>query len=320
MRKLYLFLALLLSVGCSKKDFQLIKYYVNKNKCSVVSINADEQGTNKFFMVKTFNENKLLTHIKFQVNDIYGFHYRFDYEITYNRDKAIFKGSTKAFTWVLDTPPEDPEAPVDPDAPTHPEEIVELRDTRDFEIILDRRTHYPTEVRYLSTGESALQLEYNNRGFLSKVGHYIVTTDNRGNILTMLTPPLVEEEPYYGPQQLGIRYSYSERTVPRNANMFYETPTMFISPMYSLIELLNWGPFQPDRERVHVTLQHRYGEEYLPSPSMEAEYSNHQYDRYGNLMSYNFEGDIRRELPYEGTVAQRDQRTLNWNCAARPVK
>lgn len=320
MRKCFLLLISIFALSCTKKDVQLIKHYLNNNRCSVVSINADKQNTDQFFMIKTFNDNKALTHIKFQVNDIYGDRYQFDYSISYEKDKAIFKGSTKVFTWVLDTPPEDPDAPVDPDAPTHPEEIIELRDTRNFEILLDRRSHYPIEVRYLPSGELALKLEYNNRGFLSKVGHFIVKTDNRGNILTILTPPLVEEEPYYGPQQLGIWNTYSDRSLPHNAKMFYETPTIFISPMYSLIELLNWGPFQPDRERIHVTLQHRYAEEYLPSSTMESDYSSHQYDSNGNLISYDFEGDVRRAIPYQSTIVQRGNRSIKWQCSGGPVK
>ncbi|MBL7696903.1 MAG: hypothetical protein JNK79_02050 [Chitinophagaceae bacterium] len=324
MRKLLLSgLIVILAAACTKKDVQLVRQYLEKNKCSVVSINADKQNTNNFFMIKTFNENRILTHIKFQVNDVYGVLNRFDYAISYGQDRVIFKGITKGFNWVPETEAEFP-TPPDPDAPYHLEEILEMRDTRDFEILLHHKSHYPVEVRYLQTGESVLKLEYNNRGFLSKVvskiGLFNVTTDNRGNILTILTPPLVEEEPYYGPQQLGITNTYSDKNTSRNTNMFYETPTLFISPMYSLVELLNWGPFQPDRERIHVSLQHRYGEEYLPSPTMDAAYSNHQYDRNGNLVRYDFEGDIRQAIPYEGTIVKKDQRSITWQCSGRPVK
>jgi hypothetical protein len=317
------FLSFTLLTGCTKKDVLFIKHYLKESKCSVVSISAKKQNTNNFFLIKTFNENRVLTHVKFQLNDVEGVLHQYDYAITYKQDRAIFKGIAKGFNWFPETEPEFPNPP-DPDAPYLLEEIVEMRDTRDFEILLDHRSHYPVEVRYLQSGESVLKLEYNNRGFLNKVvsniGLFNVTTDHHGNILTILTPPLVEEEPYYGPQQLGIWITYNERSTPRNANIFYDTPTIFISPMYSLIELLNWGPFQPDRERAYYTLQHRYGEEYLPSPTMSSEYSNHQYDSDGNLIKYDFVGDIRQAFPIVGTIVQRDQRSISWQCAGRPVK
>ncbi|HET9745785.1 MAG TPA: hypothetical protein VFP97_08735 [Chitinophagaceae bacterium] len=141
-----------------------------------------------------------------------------------------------------------------------------------------------------------------------------VNTDNSGNILSILTPPLVEEEPYYGPQQLGIWYRYSNSVLPKGASQYYETPTIFISPAFSMLELLNWGLFQPSLERVHVTLQHGYGEEYLPSTLMDADYLNHQYDQEGNLIKYDFQGDVRRELPYQGTLGKTSVRSISWKC------
>lgn len=320
MKRFPLFILFIFALGCTKKDIQIFKHHQQKNRCSIVSVNADKQNTDDFFMIKTFDGNGLLTHIKTQVGNIYGDRYQFDYEVTYRQDKALFKGSTKAFTWVLDVPPQDPDSPVDPAAPKHPEEIIEYRDTKDFEILLDRRSHFPNEVKYVAGGESLLRLTYNNRGFLSKVassiGNFFVETDYHGNILSILTAPLVEQEPYYGPQQLGIWYRYSDRKIS-GSNQYYETPTIFISPQFSLLELLDWGPLQPNRERIHVTLQHNFGEEYLPSPYMDMDYSNHQYDQNGKLIKYDFDGDVRRALPYTAPDFRHSSRSITWECGNR---
>lgn len=200
MRRLFILLVLAVASGCSKKDAQLFKKYQDRNRCTVVAVNVDKQHTDDFFMIKTF-ENGLLTHINTQVGDIYGTRFQMNYAIAYAQNKAVFHGSTRAFDWVPDSLPQDPDAPSDPQAPRHPEEKAELRDTRDFEILLHPKTHFPIEVRYVRGGESILKLRYNDRGFLSHVGNFIVTTDAGGNILSVLTPRLEEEEPYYGPQQ-----------------------------------------------------------------------------------------------------------------------
>ena len=315
--RIFVVFTLFLALGCTKKDIQAFKNYQKKNTCVTVSINADKQNSDDFFVVKTFDEYGIVRHLKTQIHNIYGSAILFDYDITYEDNKAIFKGSTKVYFWELDNPPsgEDPYTPPDPDAPKHPEEQVEYRDTRDFEVLFDKKTRFPVEVRYVESQESVLKLIYNHKGYLSQVGNYNVTTDNRGNILSILTPPLVEEEYYYGPQQLGVRYYYSDQNVAKTTNQYYETPNIFISPMYSILEILAWGPFQPDLERISVNLQHTYGEEYLPDPTMGMSYYNHQYDQQGNLVSYSFEGDIRRALPYPmGRDIRQLNRTIEWKC------
>ena len=315
MRKLLPLVFIILVVSCTRKDIIWFVGNQSKQQCKVTAINADKTGTDDFYLIKTFDGKGVLTHIKAQVGDYYGAKYVFDYAITYARNKAIFKGSTKAYHWVLDVQPENPDDPVDPDAHTHPEEDTTVRDLRSFEILLDDKTKYPVEVRVANTGESLLKLKYDSRGYLSQVGDFYAKTDERGNLLELLTAPLVEEEPYYGPQQLGYWYNYSDRPATKGVTQFYEAPTIFISPYYTLLELLNWGPFQPDRERVYVLLQHRYAEEYLPSPTMEMQYFNHQYDASGRLMKYDFEGEDQRQLPYMGPFMRKSDRIITWQCA-----
>lgn len=71
------------SFSCTKKDIQAYKRYVKKNPCMAVSFNADKQNTNDFYMVKTFDANGVLTHLKTQLKDIEGNTYVYDYDITF---------------------------------------------------------------------------------------------------------------------------------------------------------------------------------------------------------------------------------------------
>lgn len=314
MRHISVLLIYLLTVSCHKKDLLIFKHIEKTENCVVESFNAEKQNSSDVYVLKTLTNYGQVTHFKAQVRDVNGMNYVYEYNITYGFNRAILKGSTKAIWWVLDNPPEDPDAYVDPDAPKHPEEDVSLRDTSTIEVILDSKTRYPLEVKNVNTGESLLKLKYDNRGYLSHVNNYIVTTDASGNILKILTPPLVEEEPYYGPQQLGIWYNYSENELPANSPHYYETPNVFISPMYSILEILNWGPIQPHRERTEMLMQIAYGEEYLPSPFLYVTYTNHQYDDKGKLIGYQFDGDIKRYLPYSGITAITATRSINWHC------
>jgi hypothetical protein len=319
MKQLAILFVLFASTGCSRKDLWVFNNFENQQKCVVESVNELRQDSSDFFVVKTYNNFGQLTHFTAQVRDEVAMNYLFDYDITYGLNKAVFKGTTKALWWVPDVYP-GPDEPVDPNAPMHPEEVPDLSDLRDIEVLLDTKTRYPVEVRYAATGESLLKLKYDHRSFLSQVGNFNVTTDNQGNILSILTPPLVEEEPYYGPQQTGIWYTYSEKELPRGASQYYETPNVFINRMYTILEILNWGPIQPHRERTVLVLQIAYAEEYVPSPFMYMSYSDHQYDGKGNLMSYYIDGDTRRYLPYIELPRLETTRQINWMCRDNWVK
>ena len=164
-----------------------------------------------------------------------------------------------------------------------------------------------------------MQLLYDKNGRLSGVGSYIVTTDKKGNILSILTPK--PTEPYLFGEQLGVTYTYSSLNTVKGMNQYYETPFIFIHPMYSLLEVLNWGPFQPNAQRTGFSLLWYYydpelvGEYGAPSPWVSAEYSDHRYDETGNLVSYTFYGDLTRDPPgpYTNETDQR-QRIIEWNC------
>lgn len=316
MRQIAPLVILLLSIGCTKKDIQAFKNKHNKSQCEVVSVNADKQNSDDYFVIKTFNQQGMLIHIKAQIRDVHNVTSRFDYDITYTGNKAIFKGSRKLYDWIPDTPP-DPNVPWDPYAPSHPEEMTDGRDTLDFEILTDKKTSNPVEVRHTQSGQSLLKVFYDAKGYLSRVETgsttYYATTDDRGNILSLLTPPLVEEYYYYGPQQLGVHYIYNNQDVAKGANHYYEAPAIYISPMYSLLEILGWGPFQPNRERTAVTIQIGYVEEYVPDPTLWMSYHDHQYDQKGNLVGYRFEGDVCAY--YQEFCGHRQySRSISWQC------
>lgn len=315
-------------IGCSKTDWQWYKRSINKHKdnCYTVSTNADKQNTSDFYMIKTFGDDGMLQHVKTQLWDVEGTTYLYDYDINYSNGKAIFKGSTKTFYWELDNPPPQddngPYIPPEPGAPRHPVENVALRDTRRFEIFFDKKTGYANAVKYTDSVRPELELSYDNSGRLTRVGAYIVTTDNKGNILSMLTPKA--SDPYLLDEQLGVTFTYSGLNTAKGTNQYYETPFIFIHPMYSLLEVLNWGPFQPHAERTGYSLLWYYydpelvGEYGAPSPWVGAQYSNHQYDETGNLVSYTFYGDLTRDPPGpDGNETDQRQRLIEWNCNVR---
>lgn len=333
MRFLSLIFIIFFASACTKKDLLAFKHYQKKNKCEVVSFNANKQDSDDFYVIKTFNRYGVLTHLKTQIRDPYEYVYVYDYDITYTQNRAIFKGSTKVYMWTLDTPPPDEyQEPPDPygTAPKHADEQVELRDIHDFEVLLDNKTHYPIEVRYVQSQESILKLTYNNKGHLSKLhtnnkrGYesgledMTVTTDRNGNILSILTPPFPGE--FYTGQQLGVVYRYNERSVSKNRTQYYETPNIVVDPMYSILEILNWGPFQPNLERVHAFIPYSFGDEYLPvQPLIEVDYYDHQYDQQGNLVSYTFNGDFQQAHPYY-LKTRTLNRSINWQCGAGNMK
>lgn len=297
MKYLTVSLMALTLLGCSKKDIQLYKHYLKQNSCNVASVNANKQESFDFFVLKTYDELGKVTHLKTKIRELHAIMNVYDYDITYADNKAIFKGSKESF--------------IDPQV-----ELIENRDTRSFEVLFDRKTLNPIEVRYVQNQETVLRLSYDHKGYLSRVNDYIVSTDKRGNILSILTQ--LSPDDYYYPQQLGVYYGYSDREV-RGTHQYYETPNSYIHPMYSILEVLGWGPLQPNLERISFTINPEYGDEYIPQSglNMSGIYSNHKYDSNGNLISYTFDGDIWMPdaVGYEIiTYPGRAERTINWQC------
>jgi hypothetical protein len=246
-----------------------------------------------------------------------------DYDISYQPGKAVFEGVTKVIDWLPDNPPQDGEIP-EPGAPRHPEEDISMRDTRDFEILLDKQSGYAGLVRYVNSNAAALTLTYTNSGKLSAVNDYSVVTDNKGNILSMLSPK--SNDPYGTGQQLGITYSYAEGNGSNRKHQYYESPFIFIHPMFSLLEVLDWGPFQPNKERTGFYIQHNYedpelGEYPIPLPFVTAQYTEHIYDASGNLISYTYDGDLTQDFPFPvNHETAQIKRTIVWNCNGKVTK
>jgi hypothetical protein len=309
-RSTLLLLVMLLFVACSKRDLPIFDYLKPQRTCVVESMNEENQASDDFFLVKTFNEHGLLTHFKTQLRDIHPTTYVWDYEIIYSPHKATFKGVTKTYNWYnID--------PEDENSPLYAEEQVDLRETRDIEISFDPKTRKPLKARYVLSTEIILEMSYDARGFLSKVGEYDVTTDSRGNIESITTPPYEGE--YYHGQQLGVWYGYSEDS-SRKGRQFYEAPNVVINPLYSILEILDWGGLQPDRERTALFIQYAYADEYLPvQPALDVMYSDHQYDSEGKLLQYTFAGNFYEALPYSYT-GRLLSRSIKWSCGDAYVK
>lgn len=302
----------------SKKDVVRVIKEIKKDRCVVISLNADKQATSDFYVVKNLDGNRILKHIKTQLRDLNGDTHVYDFDITYSNGKAVFKGSVKVFHWELDNPPiEDPNGPPvypDPDPPTHPVEMVELRDNRSFEVLFDRRTGYATNVRYSGEPQPELKLLYDGNGKLLKVNAYQVDMDSRGNIKSVLMPAEAGSN-----QRLGVEYVYN--LDEKHKRHYYESPFIFVHHFYSLLEVLDWGPFQPASERIAFSIRYAYFPDelppYIPDQVVYGDYSNHKYDQNGNLVSYDFDGDLSSPIPYFRFQGHRS-RNISWTCSNNP--
>jgi len=330
MRYVLILFAIVFLLSCTKKDIQAYKHYVKKNPCIAVSFNADKQNTNDFYMVKTFDANGILTHLKTQLKDIEGNTYVYDYGITYASNVAKFAGRTTVYRWDFDKPPEAP-PPLEFDPPVHPVELEDQRDTRGFSITLDKNTGYATKAHFNDDPLTNLTLQYDKRGFLDSVivnyhfnssdgdyfssNNYDATTDESGNIMSVY----LKEEPTN--EVLGLRYAYNEAN-PKKHNQFYEPTNIFVHPLYTVLEVLNWGPFQPDHERNFVEITTTF-----PFPGIDwdymitTDYLNHQYDERGNLTGYTFSGQFTKGFDYYywHFGGQRNQKIV-WSCNESKVK
>ena len=323
--------AMFFSLSCTKKDIQVYKHYLKKNPCRAVSFNAGKQSTSDFYMVKTFDANGVLTHLKTQLKDIEGNTYVYDYDITYTSNVAKFEGSTTVYRWDFDKPEEHRPWDEKYDPPVHPVELTDQKDTRGFSITLDEKTGYATKAQFNDGLLAGLHLRYDKRGFLDSVIvnyhfvspdgdhfsslNYDATTDESGNIMSVY----LKEEPTE--QVLGLRYDYNEVS-SKGHNQFYEPTNIFIHPLFTLLEVLNWGPFQPDHERtlVEIITTFRFPGidwDYL----ITSDYVNHQYDERGNLTGYTFSGEFTKGFGYWGWAFRgvRDQR-IEWTCNGSKVK
>ena len=319
MKVLFAFLLLTLFLGCSKKDVIKIAKEIKKERCQALAVNGNKQSTDDFYVIKDFDNNRILKHIKTQLRDLNGDTHLYDFDITYANGKATFEGTVKVYHWELDNPPvQDPNSPPvypEPDAPRHPVEQVELRDGRSFQVSFDQKTGYATDVRYVGETQPELTLAYNRNGRLTQVNEFVAKTDNLGNIVSILTP---DDVPYFPGQHLGVEYGYN--LGQSHKRQFYETPFIFIHHFYSLLEVLDWGPFQPASERTGFSIRYDYFPDDLPPYILDqvvyAEYSNHNYDENGNLISYDFDGNLSFPFPLVPDYLYRGHRTrsIEWAC------
>lgn len=308
----YSFIVLTVAIaiaGCTKKDILYYKKYVKENKCQVVSINADQQNTDNFFLVKTLDQWGKLTHIKTQLRDVSGGTYIYDYDVSYLSNKAIFKGTTTATYWDLN--PEENTDPMYNDPPAHfaGKEVV---DNKDFEVLFDAKTRFATQVRYAGSQTPLVTIKYDRRNFIDSVNEFDVTTDQRGNILSIYLGGDPRQIEMFG--YIGVTYGYNDQTGKRR-RQFYEPASIFVHDKYSLLEVLDWGPFQPDKERTGFDVMWAYPpEEINMDVNVSTSFHDHIYDSQGNLISYTYEGDFERTYYPFATHAGIRQRQLEWTC------
>jgi hypothetical protein len=290
-----------------------------KPPCVVASVNAEREATNDFYVIRSFNSAGKLMHIKTQLRDIYGTTYVYDYKISYSYNRALLTGTTTEIFWEKDNPEEWTEDP-----PVHPGSTSVI-DNKPIEILFDGRTGFAKKVRYQLDRQPLLEVTYDSNEYLDSVKGYTwnketdhldttlvdVLVDATGNITQLLKIGDSASDAYFG--HVGVRYQYSENAIGKKH--YYETPNIFIHPMYSLLEVLDWGPFQPNRQRI-------WSEVYWNHPPDEidmdvfinAEYVDHQYDADGKLVSYTLNGETTRFDETGGTPWVVRPRIISWKC------
>ena len=149
--------------SCTKKDNKLYAHYLDKNPCNVVGFNVEKQDTNDFYMIKTFDDAGILRHIKTQLYDIQYTTYQFDYDITYAKNKATFKGVTRQIDWMPSEIFDNGMPNFNPDAPFHPVENIYALERRNLEVVFDSKTGYAVEVRFVNDQQPLLTLAYDNK-------------------------------------------------------------------------------------------------------------------------------------------------------------
>ncbi len=315
---------LLIITACRKNDFFPNPYNKPNPGCEVISINADKQDSYDFYMIKTLGKYGQPTHIKTQIRDVYGRVYLFDYNINYSADRAIFTGKTKEIFWVLDNP--DDEFADDPAMHKEGEETI---DNRSFEVFINKKTGFASFARYADNKFPILEFTYDKRSLLDSIktffinendnkpgtAYFDVTNDIHGNIVSIFAEGDSASNAYFG--NLGVRFMIEPKTQSKGRKLFYEPEPIYVSRFYSLLQTLDWGPFQPDRERSWFEIQVTYPpDEINIDVLVDGNYLNHKYDDKGKLTGY----DLDADLHWLTSPRFLHARNLVWNCDERNRK
>ncbi len=322
MRKILPAIIAILFLGCTKRDIALYKQWLQPNGCTNISLNAGKINTDDYYVIKTFDGSGKLVHLKTQIRVASGRVILYDYDISYGANKATFKGKTKEMVWLLNDPDD---ISSDPALRFDTSYVI---DDKDFEILFDVRTGYASEIRYVKSRQPQVKVTYDNHHFLNHldayyydekgtpvITDYTIETDSKGNIQSILHDVSYAGAGVVG--RLGVRYQYNQNSTPKGSNQYYETPSVYIHEMFSLLEILNWGPFQPNLERTHSSVQWAIPPvEISWSASIDVDYSNHRYDSRGNLVGYDFDGDLTLNIYNSPANTGHRERVLSWSCAS----
>jgi hypothetical protein len=321
MKHLLSVVGILLLFACRKNDYILIKHFTDRHHV-VVAINEDKQNTNDFYLLRTFDTQGKLVHIKTQLKDIFGNTYVYDYKVSYGNNKLVLTGNITQNDWLLNDP-EDLSS--DPEVHYAGSQVI---DTRSYEILLDPKIKFPLAVIFADGKRPLLKLSYDRRNYLDSLHlvvyneksvayslDYNVTTNAYGDIMSVRQNADPETVNKYG--YLGVEYNYAEGAVG-NKHEFYESPNILIDGMFNLLELIDIGPFQPTKRRTGGTIIWTYPPDEIDLDTrIDFEYRDHQYDAKGNLIHYTFDGEFGRfYYPGASHFGQRS-RTLKWTDLGR---
>jgi hypothetical protein len=260
---------LLILSGCVKKD-QLDPRF-NPN-CRVTSFTSSDPLPFRTTYQKTYDSKGLLTHVNTRLRQVYNDLTEYDLNISYpSLNTAKLMGTIKELTICNE------------DGDILPAPIVKSTQAVVFEARFDPMTHYFQKLINKANNHTEIEFVY-KQGKFSRInldfGYLDVKLDKNGNILSIRT------ENHY-----GLDYTYSDRGAGKN--LVYEPTESFINYFYHLVEVLNWAPTQPNRER--LTLSTSWGHA-GGAPDSEDYYKRdftyyHRYDNKGNLVGISYKPD-----------------------------
>lgn len=260
-----LVLSAIVLVSCQKINPDLLNSIRDKAKppnCTFISYRGATPTNMQFWMDKKMGSDGRPTDLKVHLMWTFGSSYLYDLHITYQGNKAYLTGSQTKYAWYdytgetgyLDTP------------------VVEEVQPILYEVTFDPTTKYALSMIDQESNGIPITLTYDGnklKSFVS-INSWVVTTDENNNIIKI-----------WSENDAGTLIKYSEKG---NGKKLFYAPigvAAVLPDSYSILEILDWGPFQPNRERTEVTT---YWDGYYLEQT--ATIDKHIYAPTGNLLAY----------------------------------
>jgi hypothetical protein len=228
---LLVFFGITILSACSKRDIR--DHLINKrDACQVVTYNAPLTGYKNFYGKKV-NDLGYATSVKSRMFTFFGDTDNYDLNITFITPiHARLTGTYyfMSFPSENDSFPDegviDYEALISWDAYFDPytRDLIKITDANADDYVRLELTYDSGRIVHIYDDQS-IQRSYD------------VTHDLNGNITTI-----------YSETQEGMEYTYSDKGAGKQ--LHYDPAGYCVGPLYSLVEMLDWAPTNPNRERI----------------------------------------------------------------------